>query len=54
MAKYVCSIGCHYSKGRTSRWFGKRFTSIEKCNEWLDKNKARRALVNGKYVKLPL
>ena len=54
MGKYVCSIGCHYCKGRTSRWFGKRFTSIEKCNEWLDKNKERRFLVNGKYVKLPL
>ena len=52
--KAVCSIGCHYAKGGTRRWFTKRFTSIEDCNEWLDKNKERRFLVGGKYVKLPL
>ena len=50
----VCSVGCLYEKGRTSRWIYKRFESIEKCNEWLDKNKERRFLVGGKYVKLPL
>ena len=52
--KMVCSVGCLYEKGRMSRWIGKRFESIEKCNEWLDKNKERRFLVGGKYVKLPL
>ena len=50
----VCSVGCLYEKGRTSRWIYKRFESIEKCNEWLDKNRERRFLVGGKYVKLPL
>ena len=50
----VCSVGCLYEKDRTSRWIYKRFESVEKCNEWLDKNKERRFLVGGKYVKLPL
>lgn len=50
----VCSVGCLYEKDRTSRWICKRFGSIDKCNEWLDKNKERRFLVGGKYVKLPL
>ena len=52
--KMVCSVGCLYEEGRTSRWIYKRFESIDKCNEWLDKNKERRFLVNGKYVKLPM